>query len=180
MASPTRTSRHETLFRHGPAAKRNPQRWPDDARRPLTARGQKRTRAAGRGLWRLLAADGVRVVTSPLARSACTAELLGECHGGMVAVEESALLAPGSPFGPIIEMLQECKAGETMILVGHEPDLGKLAGTLLFGAPHPLPLRKAGACVLSFVGPVEAGKATLHGFYPARVLRKIGGRKVRA
>jgi hypothetical protein len=34
------------LFRHGPAESRDPERWPDDAERPLTPRGEKRTRLA--------------------------------------------------------------------------------------------------------------------------------------
>jgi phosphohistidine phosphatase len=168
------------LFRHGPAGRRNSRRWPDDALRPLTARGEERTRAAACGLWRLLGAGRVRIVTSPLVRSARTAELLSECSRGKVTTEESPLLRPGGPFRPVIALLAECKAGETLVLVGHEPDLGRLAGTLLFGAPAPLPLRKAGACVLSFVGPVEPGKAILHGFYPPRVLRRLGGRRIHA
>jgi len=47
------------------------------------------------------------------------------------------------------------------VLVGHEPDLGKLAGVLLFGAPAALPLRKAGACSIEFDNHCAAGKGRL-------------------
>jgi len=168
------------LFRHGPAGRRDSRRWPDDALRPLTSRGEERTRAAASGLCRMIGAPRARIMTSPFARAARTAELLRECSRGRATVEESALLVPGGPFRPVIAMLEKCRAGETLILVGHEPDLGKLAGTLLFGAPHPLPLRKAGACVIAFVGAVAPGKAALLGFYPPRVLRRLAGPRVHA
>lgn len=167
------------LFRHGPAGRRNSRRWPDDALRPLTPRGEERTRAAACGLRRLLGDGPVSIVTSPLARSARTAELLRDCFRAK-DVEACPLLVPGGPFRPVLAMLKARKSGETVILVGHEPDLGRLAGTLLFGAPSPLPLRKAGACVLEIVGAIEPGKATLQGFYPPRVLRRLAGRKVEA
>ena len=32
------------LFRHGPAEVRDPSRWPEDTERPLTRRGEKRSR----------------------------------------------------------------------------------------------------------------------------------------
>lgn len=167
------------LFRHGPAGRPDPRRWPDDAVRPLTGRGEERTRVAARGLRRLLGSGSIAIVTSPYVRCASTARILAECFETQRVAEHEAL-EPGGSYRSVIALLGDRTPGEVLVLVGHEPDVGKLAGTLLFGAPSPLPLRKAGACVLHFVGAVEPGAAILHGFYPPRTLRRLAGRKAHA
>jgi hypothetical protein len=40
-----------------------------------------------------------------------------------------------------------------------------------------VPLRKAGACLIRFVGPVEPGTGQLHWFLPPRGLRRMARRK---
>jgi phosphohistidine phosphatase len=77
----------------------------------------------------------------------------------------------------LVTWIAKRRPGSTLVLVGHEPDLGRLAGVLLFGAPRALPMRKAGACVIDFVGAVEPGEGRLHGFVPPRALRRLAGRK---
>ena len=158
------------LFRHGPAGKRDPERWPDDAARPLTARGIGRTRDACRGVLRL-ENDLKRILTSPLRRAAETAQILAETREGEVPIESFDALAPGHSFRVILERLAKVAPEETVALVGHEPDLGKLAGVLLIGAPAALPLKKAGACVISFDGPVTAGTGHLEWFLNPGALR---------
>jgi phosphohistidine phosphatase len=167
------------LFRHGPAGSRDPRRWPDDGLRPLTAKGVERTRAAASGLRRVLGGDPVAILSSPLTRCVESAELVREAFSSVRPVTDPAL-APGGSYRRILAMLAERKQGSTVILVGHEPDLGKLAGTLLFGAPCPLPMRKSGACVLDFPGEIKAGGAILQEFLPPRILRRLAGRKARA
>ena len=68
------------LFRHGPAGERDSARSPNDDARPLTSRGEERTRVAAAGLARLT--GGVRAIwTSPLTRAAGSAALLREAYG---------------------------------------------------------------------------------------------------
>jgi phosphohistidine phosphatase SixA len=57
--------------------------------------------------------------------------------------------------------------------VGHEPDLGTLAGALVTGASTSLPLKKAGACSIHFVGPVEPGTGRLDWLLTPRALRRL-------
>jgi len=160
------------LFRHGPAGKRDPERWPDDALRPLSARGIGRTRLAARGVTRL-EPQLSRILTSPLQRASETAEILAEGWEHEIPVETMEALAPGHPFRAVIERLADLGGtDEAVALVGHEPDLGKLAGVLLLGAPAALPLKKAGACVISFAGPVAAGAGRLEWFLPPGSLRR--------
>jgi phosphohistidine phosphatase len=159
------------LFRHGPAGKRDPERWPDDALRPLTARGIGRTRLAARGVARL-ERDLSRILTSPLKRAAETAEILAETLEGKAPIESLDVLAPGHSFRAVLARLGDLKEKQTVALVGHEPDLGKLAGVLLIGAPAALPLKKSGACAISFDGRVAAGAGHLEWFLPPGALRR--------
>jgi phosphohistidine phosphatase len=168
------------LFRHGPAGKHDPERWPDDARRPLTARGIGRTRLAARGVMRI-ERSLTRILTSPLVRAAETAQILAEACDGEVPVETLEALAPGHSFRAVLERLAQCESGDAVALVGHEPDLGKLAGVLLLGAPAALPLKKAGACAIVFEDRTAAGTGRLDWFLPPGVLRRHAqqGRKTK-
>lgn len=168
------------LFRHGPAGRRDASRWPDDSLRPLTERGKERTREAARGLGRLLKKTPL-IITSPLVRSNETAEILHKLLEGKKNIETLDALRPGGSVRAVVKRLETAGTGDIVILVGHEPDLGKLAGTLVFGAPATgLPLRKSGACVVTFVGPVRAGEGRLHAFLPPSLLRRVGKRKKKA
>lgn len=161
------------LFRHGPAGKADAARWPDDGKRPVTRRGRERTSRAAAGLKRLLG-RARRVVTSPLARARQTAELIAGALAPDVRIETLEALAPGAPYRETIRWLRGVESGSSVVLVGHEPHLGKLAGVLLFDslAAH-LPLKKAGAVLIDFVGAVEPGAGRLYAFLPPRVLRAL-------
>lgn len=160
------------LFRHGPAGTRDPLRWPDDRERPLTEKGRARTRRAGEGLAHL--EPGISIVfTSPLRRCAETAQLLREAAGETATVRPNEALAPGGSWHDVLETLGGAPGADTVVLVGHEPDLGKLAGVLLFGAPAAMPLRKAGACSIEFVAHPAPGKGRLRWFLPPRALRRF-------
>ena len=159
------------LLRHGPAGKRDPERWADDDARPLTPRGIARTQLACRGLIRL-ERDLSRILTSPLTRAAETAQILAETSEDRAKPETFDALAPGHSFRTVLDRLSKLPPDETVALVGHEPDLGKLAGVLLIGAPAALPLKKAGACVISFEGQVAAGSGHLEWFLTPGVLRR--------
>jgi phosphohistidine phosphatase len=159
------------LFRHGPAGKRDAERWPDDGQRPLTARGTERSTLAARGLVRL--EPGITsVLTSPLARAKQTAELLAEAIGSGVRIEFLDGLAPGQSPRAVLQRLARFDAAESAVLVGHEPDLGQLAGLLLFEAPATLPLKKAGACAIGFEERARPGRGTLEWLVPPRILRR--------
>ena len=160
------------LFRHGPAGERDPLAWPDDRERPLTEKGEARTSRAARGiLW--LEGEPTLVLSSPLRRAIRTAELFAEEAGGACAVETLAALAPGESWRPLLQRLAQAGPEDTLVLVGHEPDLGKLAGVLLLGAPAALPLKKAGACAFRFEDTPAPGAGQLRWWLPPRVLQRL-------
>lgn len=165
------------LFRHGPAGTRDAARWPDDGLRPLTTRGEERTYGAASGLARL--EPEIRVIlTSPLVRAVQTARVL-EAVLEDAEVETLEALRPGGSFREIIAALGRFADAESVALVGHEPELGKLAGTLVFGAPSALPLKKAGACSIRFEGAIRAGAGQIVWFLPPRMLRRHAGKRNR-
>jgi phosphohistidine phosphatase len=98
------------LLRHGDAADGSP-----DAERPLTKKGERQSRAAGRALKRL----GVEIdacLTSPKVRAADTAKLACEALG--IEPQHEPKLA-GGPFDG--EALA-AGLGDNVLLVGHDPD----------------------------------------------------------
>ena len=165
---------HIILFRHGPAGDRDPGRWPDDRLRPLTSRGESRTRHAARGLLRLEGEVHI-VLTSPLLRCLRSAEILASEAGLSHSPEALDALAPRSSWRDVILRLGEASPESNVVLVGHEPDLGKLAGVLLFGAPKALALKKAGGCSIGFDAPVSPGAGLLRWFLPPRTLKRMAG-----
>lgn len=162
------------LFRHGPAAERDPRRWPDDKERPLTLRGVGKTREAARGL-RLLDLGVDRVFTSPLRRAAQTAKELEQALGGKPAAEVLEALAPEKPAREVFSALTSLDPGSTIVLVGHEPQLGALAASLVIGsARSSIPLNKAGACLIAFENGLTPGGGELVWLLPRKLLRRLG------
>ena len=166
------------LFRHGPAGQRDASRWPDDGQRPLTAKGEERTLAASDGLAMLLGGEITVIATSPLVRAARTAELLSQSAPD-AALEPLDALLPGHSYRGVLAWLAKRAPEDTVVLVGHEPDLGKLAGMLVFGAPAALPLKKAGAALIQCVGEVTPGAGKLRWLMPPKALRRLARKRAK-
>jgi phosphohistidine phosphatase len=108
------------IVRHAEAATGKP-----DALRPLTPAGREHARALGTRLREQgFAADAV--VTSPLLRARETAEALGL---GEPEVDER--LAPGAT--PFDVRDAAVGRGETVVVVGHQPDCSKAVAALTGG-----------------------------------------------
>src|SRR6185436_17434857 len=125
------------LFRHGPAGDPDPSRWASDADRPLTPGGIEKSREAARGL-RRQTDDVAFILTSPYVRALGTARIVADVLGVTQVETLDALACGGSPRA-ILMALGRLSPDQRVILVGHEPDLGMLAG-LMIGAARPLPL----------------------------------------
>lgn len=164
------------LFRHGPAGTRDLLQWPDDDQRPLSAAGKLKTHAAAVGIARL-EEDIALILTSPLLRCLQTAELLADLVRLGKGFDVEPSLAPAGSREALVQRLASVGESATVVLVGHEPDLGRLAGWLLFGTGDAIPMRKAGACALDFEGRVQPGIAMLDWFLSPRTLRDLGKKK---
>jgi phosphohistidine phosphatase len=158
------------LVRHGIAAERGKE-WPDDSKRPLTAKGIARMGKITAGL-KALDVGFDLILTSPLVRARQTADLLHQGLGGSTPLEEIPLLAPGGTPADLVGHLRSRKKSNRIALVGHEPDLGQLAAFLI-GARAPLVFKKGGVCRIDFekVPPVPPGQ--LVWFALPRMLRAL-------
>jgi phosphohistidine phosphatase len=108
------------IVRHAEAASGNP-----DELRPLTSEGREHARAVGARLRdEGFAADAV--VSSPLLRAVETAEALG-----LGPPEVDDRLAPGA--SPLDVRDAAAGRGETVVVVGHQPDCGKAVAALSGG-----------------------------------------------
>jgi phosphohistidine phosphatase len=108
------------IVRHAEAAAGNP-----DELRPLTSEGREHARALGARLREQgFAADAI--VSSPLLRARETAEALGF---GEPEVDER--LAPGAT--PLDLRDAALGRGETVVVVGHQPDCSKAVAALTGG-----------------------------------------------
>lgn len=136
------------LLRHGIAEERSND-LPDHDRR-LTAAGQQRTRAVLERV-RALGILAERLVSSPLVRARQTAAIAVEC-GIAPAMELSGAMAPGAdPMPWLTAWLTEAPA--SLMLVGHEPDLGLLASHLIAAPAGSIRFRKAGLARIQLTDP---------------------------
>ena len=124
------------LVRHAVAHKRDYERWPDDADRPLTPEGEENFRGMARNLGRIV--TGIEVLlSSPYARAWRTAEILGE-ETSWPSPREFPALEPEVPPQKVAAVLQSYSGAETLALVGHRPSLHELAAYLLVGDENTL------------------------------------------
>ncbi len=158
------------LIRHGVAADRGDE-YPDDSKRPLTSQGLSALRKEAKAL-DALGVGFDHIITSPLVRTKQTADTLAEHLGSKPTVSSSDALAPaGSATAIFQELAKHMKKGR-IALVGHEPNIGELAGRLI-GSRTPLPFKKGAICRIDFEVFPPKGSGQLRWFMTPKMLRKI-------
>src|ERR1700690_274518 len=90
------------IIRHAWAEERDPQQWPDDSQRPLTADGQKRFNKLLKKLTDVRFAPSI-IASSPLLRCRQTAELIAERFPSKPNIVLLDALAPNSNLESLIE-----------------------------------------------------------------------------
>ncbi len=159
------------LVRHAIAAERG-DAFPNDDLRPLTSGGSAKFRKAVKGLSRFDLALDV-IMTSPLVRARQTADILAAGLGNPPRVVETDALRPGARFERLARAVGECGECSAIALVGHEPDIGAMAGRMIGGAV-PLVFNKGAVCRIDFdEWPTEA-PGRLRWFITQKILRWIG------
>jgi phosphohistidine phosphatase len=164
------------VVRHGPAEPRDPARWPNDDRRPLTGKGRSQTRRAARGLAHLT--DEVdRLVTSAADRASKTAEIVAKELASAPTPETWPELAPGNLPDPIFDRIRRsARTGKEIVLVGHEPTLAEFVGMALVGdGISVVHLTRGGAACLEFPGGVRPGAGRLLWLFTRKQLAERDG-----
>jgi phosphohistidine phosphatase len=120
------------LWRHAEA-----EDGPPDLERRLTPRGQKHAQQVAEWLLQRLPAKFV-VLASPARRTQETARALG------VAVRTVPALAPGASVEAILKAAEWPERKTSVVVVGHQPDLGRVALHLVAGAAGDGTIKKGG------------------------------------
>ncbi|HEY5957279.1 MAG TPA: phosphohistidine phosphatase SixA [Polyangiaceae bacterium] len=119
------------LLRHGIAANRLT--WlGDDAERPLTGIGRRRTKQVAMAVkhWKL---SFDRVLTSPALRARQTAAIFTEQLGIRKKLEIDTRLAHGFNIDALRKIASGSGAGDSLLFVGHEPEFSQVAAALIGG-----------------------------------------------
>jgi phosphohistidine phosphatase len=158
------------IVRHAIAFARSARRWPDDAERPLSPRGEARARKAALGLKRITE-HPAQVLVSPLRRAQQTAAILSQFAGWPKATVCAQLLPGAAPEG-LLALLARSR-GSRVAVVGHQPALGRLLAACLPGGvgAAAFEFRKMGVALLAFQGAARAGRGQLIWLLPPRILR---------
>lgn len=163
------------LVRHAVAAERSSAQWPDDAERPLTPDGETRFRSAARGLARVVPTVD-RVLSSPYTRAWRTAELLAE-ETHWPGPEPCPALEADRALSEVLTVLDGLVTIRSVAMVGHEPQLSRLASRLLAGNENLVGLEvKKGGAVLLELNAVGAA-AVLRWSLSPKVLRRLDPRR---
>ena len=158
------------ILRHAEAEALSPSGL--DADRVLTEAGVKRMKAVARAIARMEPAFDA-VLVSPLLRARQTAEpVVAACrYRGEVRVTEA--LVPGADPSALLEELEE-GGWKSVLVVGHEPNLGRLFGRLVAGRRDvEVPLKKASLSVFEIHPHRGADRAELKGYVPPRLLEQL-------
>ena len=164
------------IVRHGDAGQAMLVRGRADDERELTRDGRKETAAVAKAL-RALGCSPNRIGTSPLPRARQTAEILAEALDAEKELETCKFLSPGSDAEALIRWLRDARA-ESVMIVGHMPDLARLASALL--APKgslDIVFKKSGVCCVSFDDTPAAGAGRLEWLLQPKQLRKLPKRR---
>lgn len=118
-----------------------------DEYRYLTCRGRARFRRVA-AILRKLGIDPHCIITSPKVRALQTAEILAEAIRFRSEVIVAPQLADGLDLTGLRDLLMTVPSAREMVVVGHEPDLGRLTGELLC-LPESATLKKGGVVTVN-------------------------------
>lgn len=128
---------HLILWRHAEA-----EAGIDDMQRQLTDHGRKQAERSSAWLRRRLT-DDARILVSPAVRALQTADALGRPYDTVPEIE------PGADAQDILEAANWPMGGGMVVVVGHQPTLGRVAAVLMTGSPLQWSVRKSGIWWLS-------------------------------
>jgi len=141
--------------------------------RPLTPEGIKKMEEASAGLRKLGVAPDV-VLSSPLPRARQTAEIVLKGIKSKSPLETIPSLAPGGRKSDVYKEIRVHKEAEAVMLVGHQPSLGEIAGEIAWGSAECyIELKKGGACAIELEELSPLPRGTLLWLLTPSILRLL-------
>lgn len=158
------------IARHGIAEDEAPDG--QDASRRLTKEGIAQTKKVARGLKEISRRPDV-ILTSPRVRAFQTAEIYGKAFDRQPEI----LAVLGEPDPDAILAAVCRRSEETIMLVGHEPTLGRMVQILTAGQVNGcVELKKAGSACIELIAEngEYAGRGALQWLVTPKILKAIG------
>jgi phosphohistidine phosphatase len=156
------------IVRHAYAGQHGDPRYPDDALRPLTKKGQKQFRRVVKKLTARGFAPTL-VATSPLLRCRQTADAICDRVCPTPRLAELPALEPGSQLDALVGWSNEQGADE-LVWVGHAPDVDRLAAALLGSRAGALRFAKGAVAAIHFDDAMAPGLGELRWFVTPKAL----------
>ena len=116
-----------------------------DKKRPLDPDGVKQSHNVGRAL-AALEVQPEMIISSPLTRATQTASLVANELGFEGKIQIEPALTPEASYSDFVDMLRRIGMAESVIVVGHNPNLSDFLGKTIGGRSNPadIDLKKAG------------------------------------
>ena len=167
---------HLHLLRHANAEDLPPAGSREDSDRRLTPDGRLKARQIGKALERLGVAFDL-IVSSPAVRTRQTAELVSERWNPRPPLEfNDDLRIGGDSLRAIRRIGSRGRGDRSVLVVGHEPELSRLASQLLTGRPDlGILFKKGSTCRLAIRRVTPGPCASLEWLLSPGALRRIGG-----
>lgn len=137
-----------------------------DFQRNLTPKGRKQSKKVGAFLSSIADLDKSILVYSPYLRAAQTAELIAEKSAHYYTTIEDKRLGCGMSLNDAMDLITELAFEDTVIMVGHQPDLGDLIAHLLGTHAPTVHVRKASVAIFE-IDSLRSGGGSLEAFLPA-------------
>jgi len=158
------------ILRHGVAAERGTPGYKKDSDRPLTKEGEDKMHQIAEAILGMELKFDL-ILSSPYIRAAQTAQIVANELDEEVTFTD-ALIPDGNPLDLIAEINDE--KPQRLLLVGHEPDLSRLASVLITGGSDAvIELKKGGLCKLTSDKLTFGQCATLNWLLTPRLLRSL-------
>jgi phosphohistidine phosphatase len=143
-----------------------------DHKRNLTEEGRRQALASGRALARL-AVPRPAVLTSPLVRARQTAELAAAGFAPPAEIRVIEALAPPGDLAGVMGEIRRIE-GSSVLLVGHEPFLGRFVYAMIAGegTAGSVPMRKATMARVDMKTPV-AGDGRMIWLIPPEISTEL-------
>jgi len=129
------------LWRHAEAESGEP-----DEERKLTPKGEKQARRVAEWLHNRLP-DTAKILSSPAKRAQQTAQALAEASHRKIKTVDA--LAPSATVDEILDTVGWTAGRGTLVVVGHQPTLGRVASRLLAGEERDWPIKKGAVVWIS-------------------------------
>ncbi len=134
------------ILRHAIAEERGTAGYPNDDR-PLTEDGKNKMSKAAKGISKIVGDVDV-ILTSPLIRAHDTAKIVARALGAEHKIEICKELTPGNSLKKLLSSLSKFKGLKSIMVVGHQPDLGYLASALLGSSESIVEFKKGAICAI--------------------------------